>query len=166
MDPCATPRIRFAPPVDRPLDASFDAGRLTSDGGLAWLREAEDDLGRGAALAAEGPEWRRGTPHHTLRTLVTQCVGQIACGDEDQTDATTWRRDPLLTLVCGRLPSSDRDRASHPTLARLANAVNTRACERWAWALGPISLRARERAGGPTRIVRDLDGTDDPTHGH
>jgi hypothetical protein len=166
MDQCATPRIRFAPPIDRPLDASFDAGRLTSDGGLAWLREAEDDLGLCAALAAEVPEWRRGTPHHTLRTLVTQRVFQIACGDEDQNDATTLRRDPLLKLVCGRLPCSDRDLASQPTLSRLENAVNARACYRLAWALGQIYLRAREREGVPTRIVLDLDGTDDPTHGH
>jgi Transposase DDE domain group 1 len=166
MDQCATPRIRFAPPVDRPLDVCFDAGRLTSDGGLAWLREAEDDLAVCADLAAEVPEWRRGTPHHTLRALVTQRVFQIACGYEDQNDAATMRRDPLLKVVCGRLPSSDPDLASQPTLSRLENAVDARACYRLAWALGQVYLRARERDGIPTRIVLDLDGTDDPTHGH
>jgi Transposase DDE domain group 1 len=166
MDQCATPGIRFAPPVDRPVVASFDAGRLTSDGGLAWLREAEDDLAVCASLAAEVPEWRRGKPRHTLRALVTQRVFQIACGYEDQNDATALRRDPLLKLVCGRLPSSDPDLASQPTLSRLENAVTARACYRLAWALGQVYLRARERDGIPTRIVLDLDGTDDPTHGH
>ena len=107
MNQCAIPPIGFIPPLARPLQADFDAGRLTSDGGLAWLREAEDDLGVCAGLAAEVPEWRRGTPRHTLRTLVTQRVFQIACGDEDQNDATTLRRDPLLKVVCGRLPVSD-----------------------------------------------------------
>jgi hypothetical protein len=166
MDQCATPRIRFAPPVDRPLDASFGAGRLTSDGGPAWLREAADDLGLGAALAAEVPEGRRGTPHHTRRTLVTRRVFPIACGDEDHNDATTPRRDPLLKLVCGRLPRRAPALASQPTRSRLENAVNARACYRLAWALGRVYLRARERDGTPTRIVRDRDGTDDPTHGH
>jgi hypothetical protein len=166
MDQCATPDIRFALPIDRPLEASFDAGRLTSDGGRAWLREAEDELAVCTALAAEVPEWRRGKPCHTLRALVTQRVFQIACGDEDQNDATTLRRDPLLKLVCGRLPCSGRDLASQPTLSRLENAVNARACYRLAWALGQVYLRARERDGVPTRIVLDLDGTDDPTHGH
>jgi hypothetical protein len=165
MNQCATPPIRFAPLLDRPLEASFDAGRLTSDGGLAWLREAEDDLAVCAALAAEVPEWRRGTPRHTLRALVTQRVFQIACGYEDQNDATTLRRDPLLKLVCGRLPCSAPDLASQPTLSRLENAVDARACYRLAWALGQVYLRARERDGIPTRIVLDLDSTDDPTHG-
>ncbi len=166
MDQCATAPMRFAPPIDRPLQASFDAGGLTSDGGLVWLREAEDDVGVCAALAAEVPEWRRGTPRHALRTLVTQRVFQIACGYEDQNDATTLRRDPLLKLVCGRLPGSGHDLASQPTISRLENAVNARACYRLAWALGQVYLRARERDGAPTRIVLDLDGTDDPTHGH
>jgi len=166
VNQCATPPIRFAPPLDRPLEASFDAGRLTSDGGLAWLREAEDDLAVCAALAAEVPEWRRGTPRHTLRALVTQRVFQIACGYEDQNDATTLRRDPLLKLVCGRLPCSAPDLASQPTLSRLENAVDARACYRLAWALGQVYLHERERDGVPTRIVLDLDSTDDPTHGH
>ena len=32
-------------------------------------------------------------------------------------------------------------------------------------ALGERYLRERERDGVPTRIVLDIDGTDDPTHG-
>jgi hypothetical protein len=165
MNECATPCIRFAAPTRPPLDARFDAGRLTSDGGLAWLSEAEDELGVCAALAAEVPEWRRGTPRHTLLTLVTQRVLQIACGYEDQNDAAALRRDPLLKVACGRLPSSGRDLASQPTLSRLANAVGARACYRLARALGEVYLRERERAGVPKRVVLDLDSTDDPTHG-
>ena len=35
----------------------------------------------------------------------------------------------------------------------------------YAEALGERDLREREREGVPARIVRDLDSTDDPTHG-
>ena len=56
MDQCAISSLRVASPVDRPLEASFDAGGLTSDGGLAWLGEGEGDLGVCAALATEVPE--------------------------------------------------------------------------------------------------------------
>ena len=43
---------------------------------------------------------------HALETLVRQRIFQIACGYEDQNDATTLRHDPLLKLVCGRCPES------------------------------------------------------------
>jgi hypothetical protein len=157
--------IRFAGMAGLPLEAAFDAGRLTSDGGLPWLAEADDGLGLCAALAACIPEWRRGPVRHRLATLVRQRVFQIACGYEDQDDADTLRTDPLLKLVCGRLPESGGDLASQPTLSRLENAVDRRACYRLAQALVAVYLRERERGGVPTHILLDLDGTDDPTHG-
>ncbi|MBW3633846.1 MAG: IS1380 family transposase [Chloroflexi bacterium] len=156
---------RFPTPAPLPLEASFDGGRLTSDGGLAWLDQAEASLGLCAAFAAVIPEWRHGPVRHTRETLVRQRVFQIACGYEDQDDADFLRTDPLLKLVCGRLPETGADLASQPTLSRLENAVDRKSCYRLAVALGELYLRERERDGVPTRIVLDLDGTDDPTHG-
>jgi hypothetical protein len=132
---------------------------------LPWLEQAEATLGLCTAFAALIPEWRRGPVRHTRETLVRQRVLQIACGYEDQDDADTLRTDPLLKLVCGRLPETGADLASQPTLSRLENAVDRRACYRLAVALGELYLRERERDGVPTHIVLDLDGTDDPTHG-
>jgi hypothetical protein len=43
-----------------PLVAAFDGGRLTSDGGLPWLAEADSALDVCAALARCIPDWRRG----------------------------------------------------------------------------------------------------------
>jgi hypothetical protein len=157
--------IRFESSGGVPLDAAFDAGRLTSDGGLPWLAEADAALGLCEALAAEISEWRRGPVRHALATLVRQRVYQIACGYEDQDDADTLRADPLLKLVCGRLPESGADLASQPTLSRLENAVDRVACYRLARALVAVYLREREREGAPEHVLLDLDGTDDPTHG-
>jgi hypothetical protein len=137
-----------------PLRATFDAGRLTSDGGLPWLGEADGALGLCDALAAATPEWRRGPIRHPLATLLRQRVFQIACGYEDQDDADRLRADPLLKLACGRRPESGADLASQPTFSRLENAVDRRACYRLAVALGEVYLRER-----------GLDGTDDPAHG-
>lgn len=120
--------IRFDTPAGISLEAAFDAGRLTSDGGLPWLGEADRALGLCEGLAACVPEWRRGAVRPSLQTLVRQRVFQIACGYEDQDDADGPRSDPLLKLVCGRLPESDPDLASQPTLARLENAVDRWAC--------------------------------------
>ncbi|MDQ3354841.1 MAG: IS1380 family transposase [Actinomycetota bacterium] len=161
----ATTPITFAT-SPLPLAATFDGGRLTSDGGLPWLGEADAALGLCEALAACIPEWRRGPVRHSLLTLVRQRVFQIALGYEDQDDADTLRRDPLLKLLCGRLPQTDSDDlASQPTFSRLENAVDRHGCYRLAEALVETYLCERERDGVPTRLVLDLDGTDDPTHG-
>src|SRR5947209_16333135 len=88
----------------------------------------------------------------------------IACDYEDQNDADTLRHDPLLKLVCGRLPD-EADLASQPTLSRLENAVDVKACYRLAVALLHVYLHERGRDGLPDRIVLDFDGTDDPAHG-
>jgi DDE family transposase len=165
MSQSATPVYAFAGAAPLSLEARFDGGRLTSDGGLPWLERAEQALGVCAACAAVIPEWRRGPVRHALETLVRQRVFQIACGYEDQDDADTLRTDPLLKLVCGRLPESGHDLASQPTLSRLENALDGKSCYRLALALGEIYLRERERDGIPTHIILDIDGTDDPTHG-
>jgi hypothetical protein len=161
----ATPRYQFATAAALALEAAFDGGRLTSDGGLPWLAEAEAATGVCAALAACVPEWRRGRVRHSRAALVRQRVFQIACGYEDQDDADSLRTDPLLKLVCGRLPESDPELASQPTLSRLENAVDRQACGRLAHALLAVYLRQRGQDGPPARILLDIDGTDDPTHG-
>ena len=161
----ATPTYRFANDTALPLAARFDGGRVTSDGGLPWLAEAEAEVGVCAALAACVPEWRRGHVTHSLETLVRQRVFQIACGYEDQDDSDTLRVDPLLKLVCGRLPETGTDLASQPTMSRLENAVDRRACAEMANALLDRYVRERGRAGRPPRIRLDFDSTDDPVHG-
>jgi hypothetical protein len=161
----AGPSFAFATPTGYAVGARFDAGRLTSDGGLPWLGEADHALGVCAALAACIPEWRRGPVRHSLETLVRQRVFQIACGYADQDDADTLRSDPLLKLVCGRLPASGADLASQPTVSRLENAVDRRTVEALAEALVTVYLRERGRPGPPRRVRLDLDGTADPAHG-
>lgn len=158
-------RLRLPTAARVPLLAAFDGGRLTSDGGVPWLGEADAALGLCAALAQVIPDWRRGPVRHALATLVRQRVFQIACGYADQNDADTLRHDPLLKLVCGRLPDSGLPLASQPTLSRLENAVDRHTAERLAAVLVTVYLRQRGRNGRPARIVLDFDGTDDPAHG-
>jgi len=161
----ATAPLRFGPPAPLPLVVDFEGGRLTSDGGWAWVGEADRALGLCAALAAAVPDRRTRRGRHSRLDLLRQRVYQIAAGYEDQNDADHLRTDPLLKLVCGRLPTSGPDLASQPTFSRLENALSATDCYRLALAVGGVYLRERERAGVPERIVLDLDGTDDPTHG-
>ena len=64
MRDCATTPTRSDTPAGLALEAAFDGGRLTSDGGLAWLAKADEKLGLCEALAEHVPEWRRGKARH------------------------------------------------------------------------------------------------------
>lgn len=165
MSQSTTPALHFPTATGVPLVAAFDGGRLTSDGGLPWLAEADAALDLCAALARCIPDWRRRRGAHSLETLVRQRVFQIACGYADQDDADTLRTDPLLKVVCGRRPDTDPDLASQPTFSRLENAIDRHTAERLTAARVELYLQARGRPGPPTRIVLDVDGTADRAHG-
>ena len=165
MGDCATQKTRFET-TPLALEAAFDGGKLTSDGGLVWLAKADEELGVCEEIASHVPEWRKGPSlRHSLVRLVRQRVLQIACGYEDQNDSDTLRSDPLLKLICGSLPETDGNLASQPTISRLENAPDARSCLRIAEALGELYLRERSKGGVPSRILLDFDATDDPAHG-
>jgi len=165
MSDCATQKIRFETPTALPLEAAFDGGRITSDGGLLWLAKADLQLGLCEAISEHIPEWRKRKGLHSLSSLVRQRIFQIACGYEDQNDSNSLREDPLLKVVCGSLPESGADLASQPTFSRLENAVDTRCCRQISQALFELYLRERGKDGTPEKVLLDLDATDDPTHG-
>jgi Transposase DDE domain group 1 len=104
----ATRRLRFEFGAGVPVQAAFDAGRLTSDGGLVWLAEVDRSLGVCDALAACIPEWRH-RPLHSLPTLVRQRIFQIAYGYADQNDADTLRSSNwAISLIWNWWPKESR----------------------------------------------------------
>src|SRR5829696_5378522 len=98
MSDCAAQTMRFETESALALEAAFDGGRLTSDGGLLWLSEVDSEMGLCEAISEGVPEWRTRKARHSLASLVRQRVFQIACGYEDQNDSDTLREDPLLKL--------------------------------------------------------------------
>ena len=154
MSDSATTVYRFATSLARDLEARFDGGHLTSDGGLPWLAEAELQVCRLFARCLT--DWRKdpSRSRHSLEMLVRQRVFQLACGYQDQNDADTLRSDPLFKLVCGQLPASGSDLASQPTLSRLENCVDRRTCQRLAETLAALYLRAREGRSASTHPPR------------
>src|SRR5215210_6081404 len=166
MSDCATQKMRFETPTPLALEAAFDGGRITSDGGLVWLSKMDSELGLCERISECVEEWRNRRGRHPLCSLVRQRVFQIACGYEDQNDSDTLREDPLLKVVCGSLPESAGDLASQPTISRMENAATIRSCHRIAQVLFDLYLRGREKDGAaPERVLLDFDSTDDPTHG-
>lgn len=165
MQDCATTTMRFDSQTSLALEAAFDGGRITSDGGLVWLSKMDSELGLCEAISECVQEWRTRKVSHSLASLIKQRVFQIACGYEDQNDSDTLREDPLLKMVCGSLPEGGPDLASQPTICRLENAASMRSCYQIAEVLFELYLSERERAGAPERVLLDFDSTDDPAHG-
>jgi hypothetical protein len=64
------------------------------------------------------------------------------------------------------LPETDPDLASQPTISRLENAPDAKACLRIARALFELYVHQRGKGGGaPERVLLDFDSTDNPVHG-
>jgi hypothetical protein len=154
----------LSPVAGKPLTATFDAGRLSSDGGLIVLREIAARLGLAAAITrplrdARDPARTR----HSYAEMALARMLMIAAGYEDCDDVDALRTDPALKIAVGRAPETGADLMSQPTLSRLENLADWRALARIG--LGQIDLYCRSFTRPPSRIVLDIDDTDDPVHG-
>ena len=108
---------------DRKVVARFDGGRLSSDAGLLCLYALDQQHGLTAGFASCLKDARDSRyVRHQIRELLTQRSFQIVAGYEDCNDADSLRSDPIFKTVCDRLPESDPDLASQPTLSRLENS--------------------------------------------
>ena len=161
----ATPFLPGLSPVEgKPLTASFDAGLMSSDGGLIVLRETAIRLGLADVIAGPLPDTRHPSRIvHSYADMVTARMMAIAGGYEDCDDLDCLRTDPALKLACGRAPESGDDLMSQPTLSRLENLSQRRTLMEIG--LGFIDLFCRSWKRIPERIVLDIDDTDDPVHG-
>src|SRR5437762_12907347 len=87
------------------ITAAFDGGRISSDGGVMLLAQADRRLGIAERLARAIPDGRdpdRVT--HLLPDILRARIFAIACGYEDADDLDRLRFDPAFKLACGRFP--------------------------------------------------------------
>jgi hypothetical protein len=109
------------------VSAAFDGGRITSDGGVMLLAQAERRLGIADRLAPVIPDGRDPSRvTHLLPDILRARIFAIACGYEDADDLDRLRFDPAFKLACGRLPDTGRDLCSQPTVSRWENAPSLR----------------------------------------
>ena len=159
--------LRFAFPAIRrkKITAAFDGGRISSDGGVMLLGEADRRLGlvdKLAAVIADPRDPMRIT--HRLADILRARILAIACGWEDADDLDHLRRDPAFKLACGRLPDSGADLCSQPTLSRWENAPGLREILRLMGVL--VDLWCASYATPPAAVTLDIDDTFDAVHGH
>ena len=144
----------------RKIEASFQGGEVSSDGGVMLLREADRRLGLTRALDAALPDPR--DPElitHAQVDLLRQRIYGLALGYEDLNDHDTLRHDLAWQSAVER----DQPLGSSPTLCRL----EARASRRSAVAMHAVLLEnfIASFATAPAELVLDFDATDDRVHG-
>lgn len=163
-DPTILP-FSFPAVARKKVTADFDGGRLTSDGGVMLLAQAERRLGIADRLARAFPDRRDPSRiTHTLADMIRARAFAIACGYEDADDLDSLRVDPAFKLACGRLPDTGADLCSQPTLSRLENAPALKDAIRLTYALVDQWMASYERE--PASVILDIDDTCDVVHGH
>ena len=147
------------------VTAAFDAGCLSSDGGVLLLAGIDKRLGLIERLAALIPDHRDPAQiTHTVADILRARVFALACGYPDADDLDDLRTDPAFKLACGRLPESGPDLASQPTMSRWENAPDRRTLIRLCRAL--VDLWCQSYPRPPKAITLDFDDTADTVHGH
>lgn len=160
MTKCYQRTFEFPRVNRRVVEAGFDGGDITSDGGVLLLRQADRLLGLSEAIATVLPDRRRqASCDHDLSTLVRQRLFGVALGYEDLNDHDTLRQDVALQTAVDR----DDCLASAPTLCRFENSANRET----AWRLHEVLLEqfVASFKTAPTELILDFDATDDPVHG-
>lgn len=147
------------------VTAAFDGGRLTSDGGVLLLAQAERELGLCAQLAtciADPRDPSRVV--HRLDDILRARILAIACGYEDAADLDALRDDPGFRLALGKLPGSGVGLASQPTMSRWENAPTTRELVRMMRTM--IDIYCASYPNQPKAVTLDIDDTCDVVHGY
>jgi len=161
MPKCTDGTVELGRVGRRIVQANFEGGDLSSDGGLLLLRRADERVGLSRAAAAVLSDPRDPTRiTHSLRDLLAQRIYGLCCGYEDLNDHDALRDDLLMQTAVGRVDAL----ASSPTLSRL----ETRATRAQAVALHGVLMEqfiAGHKAP-PPELVLDIDASDVPLHGN
>ena len=154
----------LSPVAGKPVQVTFDAGRLTSDGGVVMLAEIERKLCIAERLARciEDPRAPRRV-EHGLAEMIRFRALLIAAGYEDANDCDALRADPAFKIAVGRLPESEADLCSQPTMCRLENLPGPTALKRMMAAM--VELFCDSFKDVPRHLVLDIDDTEDRVHG-
>lgn len=146
------------------ITAAFDGGRLTSDGGVLLLAQAERGMGIAGRLAdciADPRDQSRVV--HGLAGILQARMLAIACGYEDADDLDTLRHDPGFKLAAGKLPDAAVGLVSQPTMSRWENTPTTRELVRMMGVM--VDIYCASYRSPPVAVTLDIDETVDVVHG-
>jgi hypothetical protein len=152
----------FAFPVcrRRVVEANFQGGDITSDGGVLLLRQVDRRLGLSEAVAQALKDPRRqASCTYDGLSLLRQRLYALALGYEDLNDHHQLRRDVAMQTAVDR----DSVLASSATLCRYENRADREAALRLHEVLVETFIASFKRP--PKELILDFDATDDAVHG-
>ena len=154
----------LSPAANKKVEASYTGKDISTDGGALLLREMDKRLGLTDRLTECINDQRdQRYIDHQLIEMVKQRTFQIACGYEDGNDCNELRSDSIFKLCAGKLPETDPDLASQPTMCRLENSVSNSELYRIAKVFADIFISSYKKE--PGLIILDCDDTNNNTHG-
>ena len=149
---------------NKKVQASYTGKDISTDGGALLLQEMDKRLGLTDMFSrCINDERDQRYIDHQLIEMFRQRIYQIACGYEDGNDCNELRSDPVFKLCAGKLPETDPDLASQPTMCRLENSVSNSELYRIAKAIADIFIGSYNKE--PGLIIVDCDDTNNNTHG-
>lgn len=156
MPNCTVSPELFSKVRRRGIDARFDGGEVTSDGGLLLLRQVEQRLGLLKRVAQVLPDPRSPwLSRHSTEQILRQPVFGLCQGYEDLNDDDQLIHD----LAWQTALDKDRAAASSPTLCRFESRADRGA----AVAIHRLIVDQfiASFATVPEELILDFDATDD-----
>ena len=153
-------KLLFTRANRRKVEADFEGGGVSGDGGLLLMREADRRTRLIDNIADRIEDGRQaGKVQHEVAVLIRQRVMALAAGFEDLNDAGALRNDVIHQVACER----DESLASASTLCRFENSQDRRV----AWAVNEelVEQFIASHKKAPPVLILDFDGTDTPVHG-
>jgi hypothetical protein len=148
----------------KPIELGFTAEKISSDGGLLLLREIEAQSGILQAITNCIEEERHpGYIKHSINSMLTQRVFQIAAGYEDANDCDTLREDMIFKICSEVLPESGNPLSSQPTMSRFENSLSR--SELYKIAITFVDHFIQSYSEEPPVIILDCDDTNSNTYG-
>jgi hypothetical protein len=157
---CTQESFEFPACKRRVVEANFEGGNITSNGGVLLLRQVDRLLGLSEAIAGilEDPRRKASVDHNEL-SLLRQRLYALALGYEDLNDHDQLRKDLVIQTAVDR----DRVLASSSTLCRWENRADRATAWRMHEVLVDQFIDSFKRA--PKKLILDFDATDDAIHG-
>jgi hypothetical protein len=167
------------------VTVDFSAEQVVTDTGLLTIRKLDRELGILAEAAARLSDPRsQKLVLHDAEALLVQQVYQLLGGYVDANDSNVLRNDPLFKTLADASPACEEPLASGSTMSRFKYAYTRRQqgmpveertieqecqtakCQR-VEAINQFLVETfiKTRRAKPTRIIIDLDASDDPAHG-